>query len=240
DCLHSLIDAGVRAKALRRWRSVILLAKLAGRRASCARDRAFLAWRKHQAVERWNSTRPRRATFDCIHAWRRWYQRKVARRRAAQMLREFYWAHLRRSVIRGWSSVVEYKKAVAEKGKLCRAGSGDSLDGRLLATAWRRWRRSLENIREVWREVETSITARFTDKRLAEVAAAWAGYVAEEKLSRDTLRERAHLKPTRRALLAWLQLTRAVALSRAWEAKRANRLAGRCLTIWSDFYRERR
>ncbi|KAF4688552.1 hypothetical protein FOZ60_002609 [Perkinsus olseni] len=240
DSLHSLIDAGVQAKALRRWRSVILLAKLAGRRASCARDRAFLAWRKHQAVERWNSTRPRRATFDCLRAWRRWYKRQVARRRAAQMLRGFYWARLRRSVTRGWSSVVEYKKAVAEKGRLCRAGSGDSLDGRLLATAWRRWRRSLENIRELWREVETAITARFTDKRLAEVAAAWAGYVAKQKVSRDTLRSRTYLKPARKALSCWLQLTRAVALSRAWEAIRASRLGGRCLTIWSDFYRERR
>ncbi|KAF4700869.1 hypothetical protein FOZ62_028009, partial [Perkinsus olseni] len=218
DCLQSLIDAGVRAKALRRWRG----------------------WRKQQTVERWNSTWPRRAGFDCLHAWRRWYKRQVARRRAAQTQREFHWAHLRLLVIQGWSSAVEYKKGVAEKGRLCRAGSGDSLDGRLLATAWRRWTRSFENIRELWREVETAITARFTGKRLAEVAAAWAGYVVKQKLSRETLRERAHLKPTRRALLAWLQLTRAVALSRTWEAIRASRLAGRCLTIWSDFYREQR
>ncbi|KAF4648279.1 hypothetical protein FOZ61_002919, partial [Perkinsus olseni] len=125
-------------------------------------------------------------------------------------------------------------------GRLYRAGSGDSLDGRLLATVWRRWTRSLENIRELWREVETAITARFTDKRLAEVAAVWAGYVAKQKVSRETLRERAHLKPTRRALLAWLQLTRAVALSGTGEAERVSRLAGRCLTIWSNFYRERR
>ncbi|KAF4727670.1 hypothetical protein FOZ63_018849 [Perkinsus olseni] len=81
---------------------------------------------------------------------------------------------------------------------------------------------------------------RFTDKRLAEVAAAWAGYVAKQKVSRETLRERAHLKPTRRALLAWLQLTRAVALPRTWEAIRASRLAGRCLSKWSGIYLDRR